>query len=499
VTSTTSTTSATSTPSSTSTTPTKSTTTISTNGAISVSGLGSGVNTGLIVDTLVKASTSPKQTQINKAEAATKTTLSGIGSLKSALAAFQTAAAALNNTNTFKGLAASSANDSVVKVTSDNTASPGTYAISVKQLATASKVSSKLFASGAGSAINPGTLAIKQGNKSYSVTIGSGATLSSVRDSINASLSSSGISANIVTDSKGARLVLSSTTTGAGSDISSSGISELTIDGTAKLDASDSTSAGYISARPVDAEYTVDGLTMTSSSNTVNSAVSGLSLTLTGVTKDTATDIKVSSDSDTLKKSVQSFVDAYNTMMSVINKQTHVTSTGATASTSSSATTSAGALTGDAMVRKLVSQIHGALTDVSTSSGSLSILSQLGVATNSSTGLLSLDDTKWNTAMKTQYGNVANLFTGEKGLISRMDTILDTYTDTGGVLETRQKSLNAKLSDLDDQQDALDRRTESLTAILTAKYTAMDTLVAQLNATGTSVLKTLEAMNRSKD
>jgi len=473
---------------------TTSSTSVSSSGGITVSGVGSGIDTSAIVSALVKASTSPKQTQITKAESATNTTLSGIGSLKSALAAFQTAAAALNNTNTFMGLTSTSSLESVAKVTSDNTASTGSYALKVDKIATASKVSSQLFTSGTSTAISSGTLSITQGDKSYSVTVGSGATLSTVRDSINASLTSSGISANIVTDAKGSRLVLTSTTTGAGSDISTSGISELTIDGTAKLDPSNTSSAGYITDRPIDASYSIDGLAMTSSSNSINSAVSGLSLTLTGAGSST---ISVASDSDTLKKSVQTFVDAYNTMMTVVNNQTKVTATGATSSTSTSAATTSGPLTGDPMVRKLVAEIHGALTSVSTTSGSLSVLSQLGVGTNSTTGLLSLDDTKWNKAMTTQYGNVANLFTGKDGLITRMSGILDGYTQTGGVLETRQKSLNAKLSDLDDQQATLDRRTDSLTAILTAKYTAMDTLVAQLNATSSSVLKTLEAMTKS--
>lgn len=473
---------------------TTSSTSVSSSGGITVSGVGSGIDTSAIVSALVKASTSPKQTQITKAESATNTTLSGIGSLKSALAAFQTAAAALNNTNTFMGLTSTSSLESVAKVTSDNTASTGSYALAVDNIATASKVSSQLFTSGTSTAISSGTLSITQGDKSYSVTVGSGATLSTVRDSINASLTSSGISANIVTDAKGSRLVLTSTTTGAGSDISTSGISELTIDGTAQLDPSNTSSAGYITKRPVDASYSIDGLAMTSSSNSISSAVSGLSLTLTGAGSST---ISVASDSDTLKKSVQTFVDAYNTMMTVVNNQTKVTATGATSSTSTSAATTSGPLTGDPMVRKLVAEIHGALTSVSTSSGSLSVLSQLGVGTNSTTGLLSLDDTKWNKAMTTQYGNVANLFTGKDGLLTRMSGILDGYTQTGGVLETRQKSLNAKLSDLDDQQATLDRRTDSLTAVLTAKYTAMDTLVAQLNATSSSVLKTLEAMTKS--
>jgi flagellar hook-associated protein 2 len=55
------------------------------------------------------------------------------------------------------------------------------------------------------------------------------------------------------------------------------------------------------------------------------------------------------------------------------------------------------------------------------------------------------------------------------------------------------------LTDLTDQQEALDRRIESLTTTLSAKYNAMDTLVAQLNATSSSVMTTLNAMNNRKD
>lgn len=75
---------------------------------------------------------------------------------------------------------------------------------------------------------------ITQNGKSYSLTVGANATLQSVRDSINADskLSSAGISANIVTDSFGSRLVIGSDETGAGSDISTSGIAGLEIDGT---------------------------------------------------------------------------------------------------------------------------------------------------------------------------------------------------------------------------------------------------------------------------
>lgn len=78
-----------------------------------------------------------------------------------------------------------------------------------------------------------------------------------------------------------------------------------------------------------------------------------------------------------------------------------------------------------------------------------------------------------------------------------MSKSLDIYTQTNGLLDQRTSALNGTLSDLADQQIKLDNRMTKLTETLMAKYTAMDTLVAQLKATRSSVLTTLNALNKT--
>jgi flagellar hook-associated protein 2 len=194
-------------------------------------GLGSGLDTGAIVKALVDSDKAAKQGQITRATTTTTNSISGIGSLKSLLAAFNTALKDLGSiTNPqFAGFAATSSSASVLTATASNSAVGGTYAIKVDNIATSSKVTTAAFAGGASSAIPSGTLTIAQNGVNYNLNVGAGATLQSVRDSINAdsAMKAAGFSANIVTDSFGSRLVLGSTTTGAGSDISVSGIAVL--------------------------------------------------------------------------------------------------------------------------------------------------------------------------------------------------------------------------------------------------------------------------------
>jgi flagellar hook-associated protein 2 len=80
-----------------------------------------------------------------------------------------------------------------------------------------------------------------------------------------------------------------------------------------------------------------------------------------------------------------------------------------------------------------------------------------------------------------------------------MTKATDAYAGTTGILAARTTNLNNNLTDLTKQQDTLDRRIDSLTTTLSAKYNAMDTLVAQLNATSSSVMTTLNAMNNAKN
>ncbi len=455
-------------------------------------GLGSGLDVSSIVTALVNADKSAKQTQITTQTTLNTAKISAIGSLKSALTSFQTAMTTLKSTTTpaFAGFAATSSSTSVLTATSNNTAVSGSYSVTVKNLATSSKVASASFAGGTTSAISSGTLKISQNGTDYDVTIPPGATLQSTRDAINTTLQAKGITANIVTDADGSRLVIGSTTTGLDSDISVGGdIAELKILGGTKMDATDTTSAGYIGSLAADATVEIDGLTVTSKSNTISQAVGGLSMTLVAAGTSTVT---VATNTDGLKTSLQSFITAYNGLITSINTLTKATED------SDGNLTVAAAMTGDAMPRSLIAAVRNEL--VATGAGSsLTALAQLGIRTSQSDGTLSLDSTKFTAAMsKGLGGEVQTLFSGTSstnGLISRMSAAIEPYTKADGILSQRSTNLSKQKSYLSDQQDALDMRVTNLTAVLTAKYNAMDLLVGQMKATASSITSFFDSLN----
>ena len=446
-----------------------------------ITGVGSGFDTIGIVKALVDAEKAPKQSQITAQQKDTTIQLSAVGTVKASLESYRTAIAKLNSVSSFNGLTASSTDEKISKVTIDDKASSGKYALDVTQLATASKITSKVFEGGASASVNSSeqdqTLTISQSGDSYDVKIPAGATMQQTRDAINTQLQSKGISANVLTDANGSRLVIGSQTTGKGTDITISGDSEL--------------ATGYSAGKPpVNAEYTIDDIAMESSSNKITSAISGVTLELLDTKASTIT---VASNTDTLKTSVQSFVTAYNALLTSINTQTKVTATG------DAATTTSGALTGDASMRQLVNGLRGELLQNSGTS-SVGNLAQMGISTDQKTGLLTLDDTKWKAAVATPNGaiEIAKVFTGDTGLITRMTKATESYVGSSGLLATRATDLNTKLTDLTTQQADLDRRMESMKTTLTAKYTAMDGLIAKINASSSSIMTTLNSLNNPK-
>ncbi|MNP01472.1 Flagellar hook-associated protein 2 [compost metagenome] len=187
---------------------------------------------------------------------------------------------------------------------------------------------------------------------------------------------------------------------------------------------------------------------------------------------------------------MQSFVSAYNALMTAINSQTKVTAAGDS--------TSGAALTGDASMRALVASVRNELVKTS-GTGSMNMLSQMGINTVQNTGLLEFDSTKWDKAVAKNSADVAKVFLGDDGLLKRMTKTTDAYAGTTGILAARTTNINDQLTDLTKQQAALDRRITNLTTTLTAKYNAMDTLVAKLNATSSSIMTTLNAMNNKDD
>ncbi|WP_457969859.1 flagellar filament capping protein FliD [Pseudomonas sp. R4-84] len=461
-------------------------------------GLGSGLDTTAIVKALVDSDKAAKQGQIDRATKTNTANISGIGTLKSLLATFQSALESLGSTTSpqFTGVAATSANTSALTVVASNSAVSGTYSVNVTQLATSSKVATAAFAGGTSSVVGAGTLTISQSGKDYTIDVPADGTLQSVRDAINSKYSSSGLTANIVTDNFGSRLVVGSTKTGAGSDISLSGIASLAADGSTLMGAPSATSSGSIGLAK-DAIFTVDGLSMTSPTNKLDNVISGLNMTLL-VAGSGPTTVTVATNADGLKASIQKFVDAYNAIAKAVTSLTKP-------STDADGNSVPAALTGDSLPRSLLAAIRAPLSEAG-AGDKLTVLSQLGITTNQTTGALDFNSVKFTEALNTKQlgGEVQTLFTGENGLIERMQNALKPYTEkkTGpdgktvidSILTTRSKNLDIIKAKLSADQLALDRRVETLTAVLTKKYNDMDTLVGKLKATASNITSMFEAM-----
>ncbi|WP_455886695.1 flagellar filament capping protein FliD [Pseudomonas rustica] len=448
-------------------------------------GLGSGLNISEIVSVLVSSDTAAKKAQLARQTSNNTAMISGIGSLRSALTTFSSAMTKLNDSTapSFKAFAATSANENVVKASASGSAVAGTYSVHVTDLATSSRVASKLYDSSA-DAVAEGDLTINQGGKDYTIKVGAGATLQSVRDQINKELGGKGFSANIISGEEGARLVIGSTTTGLGTDIKVSGVMD--IDGTESMNSSTS-GAGFVTALAADAELTVDGIKITSSSNEVKDAISGLTLNLTGISG-SATNIAVVANNDGLKTSVQAFVDAYNTLQKAITSLT-------TTSKDSNDNLVLGPLTNDPTTRSLLADIRSVLSEVG-SGDQLTSLSQLGINTQKD-GTLEFSTTKFTSALndKKLGPEIQTLFTGTNGIFQRMNKAIDPYNTSDGSLMTRKNSLDKVAKSLSDQQAALDRRTESLTESLTKKYVALDTALGKMQAQANQITSIFEAIN----
>ena len=478
-----------------------------------VTGIGSGLDIDSIVAGMVAAERAPKETQLANLEKKTTTQITAVGALKGAISDFQTALAALNKPELFQARSATSSKSDLVGVTATTTAGAGNYQLEVKSLASSSKVALAAIpnTAEAPARFTSGTFEVSLGvpgippapntKESFSVTIDeNNNTLAGVRDAINTAGKDMGVSATIVTDEYGSRLVLSSSKTGAGRDITvtATGAGEPGLIGLSALNFTGTSGTGKdarVLTSAQSAELYVDGLKVISETNKVDGAIEGITLDLKAKTvANEPLTIAVAEDKAGVKKQIQSFVDSYNKLIGVINAQTKVTSVG------EGKAPVTGALVGDATARTLLNTIRNELVNVQ-GDGALRALIDIGITTQKD-GTLAIDSAKLDKAMASNFGELAGLFTGDKGLASRLDAKLKPYTETGGILEQRNKAMTETITKIDDQKEALTRRLASLQERLYKQFNAMDLLVGQLSNTSSSLLASLEnlpwAANNSK-
>lgn len=458
---------------------------------VGISGIGSGMDIGAIVTALVNAEKAPKEAQLARLGKASTTKLSALGQLKGALSGFREALKGLNKASLFENRSATSSDSALLTATASKTAQAGSYSLQVMQLATGSKVATAALADGFTSGAG-GTLTVKLGaaDPGVDVVIGPDASLGDIRDALNLQLKDTGITANLVTNPNDGktRLVMSSSNTGAGKDVqieAAGDLASLAI-GTGTLDSADPASSGVLEASG-NAKFSIDGLALESASNEVTGAIPDVTFNLLVADQGkTTTTVTVDHDRTGVTESIKAFVEAYNKLISTSNSLTKVTP----GAEGSAPTT--GGLVGDATVRQLLGGVRSELANPA-SQEAVRVLADLGITTQKD-GTLKIDDAKLETALKDNFDAVGAFFTGADGLMSRVDKRIESFIQTGGLIEQRMKSLESTLSGIDKQKETLGRRIEQLQTRLFAQFNAMDSLVAQLTQTSQRLTQSLASL-----
>lgn len=404
--------------------------------------------------------------KLQSREAQMQSRLSAYGRVQGVLSALQTAAAALARPSSFLGTKAT-ASGTAVSAASTGSAQPGTYAVQVAQLARSQSTVSAAVATST-TDIGSGDLTLRAGDGSVlaTVSIGPGGTLAEARDKINAAQGS--VRASIIGDGGQVRLVLNATKTGAAN--------AFTVEVGAGITGLSFTTPQAAS----DAQFSVNGLALTSTSNAISDAIEGVTLSLTqgppagsppGTTVDSEVTVEV--DAGQTVSALNTFIGAYNDVEKLateLSKYDPTTRTGAV-------------LNGESALRQIQNQLRTVMRGaVSGAAGDYTLLSQVGISVQTD-GTLKLDETKLRGAAAADPAKLSRLFTtdsataSEDGFAVRMQDALRAILDVNGMLGARQDGLQASIRDLDNQQERMQARLDQTEERLRRQYSALDALL----------------------
>ena len=452
--------------------------------SLSSPGIGSGLDVNGLVTQLVAAAKTAPQNAIDKRRDTNGAELSAIGSLKSALSAFQDSLSSLADGSAFTQFLATASSTDHFSAIADATAAAGTYSVDVQQLATAEKASSGAFA--ANTTLSTGQLTIAVGTKSMTIAVGSGtSSLAQLAGAINRNANNPGVTAAVVHAADGDHIVLTSTKTGAANAFSVTGTGDV-----AGLSYDPATGTGGLTSvtHAQDAKLSIDGFDVTSASNAVQGAIQGVTINLTTVSGTTPDTLTVAADNDSIQKAVQTFVDNYNKLVGTTKTLTSY----------DSGSGQAGALLGDSTLLGITSRLSRSLgTQFGSSGDAVRSLADIGIKFEVD-GSLSLADDKLSAALAGSPEQVRTLFGNAAGLGKSLTPMLEGYLQTGGILDGRTDSLNQSNKSLDDQQSQLDARMDALTQMYTAQFTKLDQLLTSLNSTSSFLTQQLANVSSSQ-
>lgn len=441
-------------------------------------GIGSGMDIGGIVTALVNAESAGKIAKFDVNEGKLNAQISGVGALKSAMSEFNDKLKTLAKEETFGSQKVVTSTKDYLSATVDKTAVSGSYKIKVEQLAQSQKVGTAVVTD-ATSPIGEGALSIKVGSgTAFNIDVSATDSLTDIMNKINQSDDNTDVTATIVNGELGPQLVLGSKKTG-----EDNLISVTATDSGTGTSLSDTFTMSEVTPAKNAIVY-VDGVKVVSDSNTLDKAITGVSLTLTAADVDKTTTLTVSKDTDKTKTAIEGFVESYNSLMTTIQNLTKYDAD----------TKQAGILQGDALPRSIQSQLRTMVSSEFDTSDGKQVLANLGIKTTRE-GLLEIDSTKLTESLKNDKGTISELFTAENtGLSAKMSGLVDTYVKTGGIIDGRDNSLDEQLARIADSREQLSTRMAAYSDRLYKQFNAMDLVVANLNSQSSMLLSRLDSL-----
>lgn len=505
MTTTSSTTSTTSTTSTASTTATKSDTASIGSQLLTSLGVGTGVDMTAMATNIATAQYATQTDAVNTQLSNVALQISQASQLKSDLLTLSSSFSSLvDSGNLLPSPTVTNSSVATASLPLGSSGASGTYSLEVTALAKPQVLATSTISS-SNATMKAGTLTFNFGtvsgstftqdtsHSSATVTIADGATLAQVATAINSA--NIGVTAYVATNASGSQLVFKGSEGAAnGFTITANDTSTTSSTGATSLNTlayNPSTTSSTITSQQSagDAAYKLDGISRTSTSNTIASAAPGLSLKLTGTNSGNPTTITYSDPSSTITTTMTNLVSALNAIMTELN-------------TDMSAST--GNLYNDQgakAVSRAFSQLAGTTIMKSATGSDPKTLADLGVSTNKD-GSFTLDSTKLASALSSNTSGVAAMFTkGINGIYStlyKMTSSLTTSTDSGSLAGsiTRytnlQTSLTTQKSKLSDAQTALRTR-------LITQYAAANSSVATSNSTLTYLKNQIAAWNKTSN
>jgi len=384
--------------------------------------------------------------RLNRNESNYKTQRDALSKLRTALTTFKSAASALKTGKaTMLVNSASFSQEGYATATVGSKAQPGSYQFYVEQLASKQQVAVQGLADGSLS----GTLTLK----GQDFDLSGYATLEEAAKAINAT-ADLGVQATLVRSNGQVNLVLTSAESGAANAFA------VSLAGNAAATATTLSEAADARIR-MGGSFGAGGIELTSSSNTFDNVIDGVSLSVSKLHKDgdAALTLTVGQDQSATKAKAKSFVDAFNALMTSFDSLT----------ASGSESSARGALAGDSSVRAIEGRLNTLLrTDFAGNS-----LINFGISADRN-GKLTIDSARFEAAVAKDPAGFEALFTGKDNLLDSIDKTVAAYTSSAnGMLKNRMDTLDLNLRRTNEQFDKLQQQYDSYYSRYLKQFTSM--------------------------